>query len=186
LLRPQEKHGLGDAFLKRIVQKALENSSIESPIRTLSVVLSDFSDALVHREWRNIDLVVESASNKLILVIENKIGSSEGANQLSKYESSVRSEFPSYKQLYCYLTEEGDPASKERWSPISYANVIDALQEAKDHHSSNLTTEARIVIDHYIDVIRRNIVPIKPSLINAGSFTTYIEMHWTLSSGMAK
>ena len=159
LLRPQEKHGLGDAFLKRMIQKVLDNSSGETPISALTVALSDFSDALVHREWRNIDLLVESASNRLILAIENKIGSSEGAGQLLKYESSVRSEFPSYGELYCYLTEEGDPASNELWSPISYSNVIDALQEAKDHHSSNLTTEARIVIDHYIDVIRRNIVP---------------------------
>jgi hypothetical protein len=159
LLRPQEKHGLGDAFLKRMIQKALDNSSGDSPVSALTIALSDFSDALVHREWRNIDLVVESPSNKLILAIENKIGSSEGAGQLSKYESSVRSEFPSYGRLYCYLTEDGDPASNELWSPISYSNVVDALQEAKDHHSSNLTTEARIVIDHYIDVIRRNIVP---------------------------
>jgi hypothetical protein len=104
LLRPQEKHGLGDAFLKRILQRALENGSGDSPVSALTVALSDFSDPLVHREWRNIDLMVESASNKLILAMENKIGSSEGAGQLSKYESSVRSEFPSYGTLYCYLT----------------------------------------------------------------------------------
>jgi hypothetical protein len=159
LLRPQEKHGLGDTFLKKLIQKAMDNSSGESPISALTVALSDFSDALVHREWRNIDLVVESASNKLILAIENKIGSSEGASQLSKYENTVGSEFPGRAKLYCYLTEDGEPASNERWSPISYSNVIDALQEARDHHSSNLTTEATIVIDHYIDVIRRNIVP---------------------------
>jgi hypothetical protein len=159
LLRPQEKHGLGDAFLKKIIQKALENSSGASPVSALTVALSDFSDALVRREWRNIDLVVESPSNKLIVAIENKIESSEGGGQLSKYESSVCSEFPNSARLYCYLTEDGDPASNELWSPISYSNVVDALEEAKDHHSSKLTPEGRIVIDHYIDVIRRNIVP---------------------------
>ncbi len=32
LLNPQEDHGLGDAFLKRIIQKALDNLSTELPI----------------------------------------------------------------------------------------------------------------------------------------------------------
>ena len=45
LLRPQEKHGLGDAFLKRMIQKVLDNSSGETPISALTVALSDFSDA---------------------------------------------------------------------------------------------------------------------------------------------
>jgi hypothetical protein len=127
LLRPQEKHGLGDAFLKKIIQKALENSSGASPVSALTVALSDFSDALVRREWRNIDLVVESPSNKLIVAIENKIESSEGGGQLSKYESSVCSEFPNSARLYCYLTEDGDPASNELWSPtpggVDFAGV---------------------------------------------------------------
>jgi hypothetical protein len=159
LLRPRESHGLGDGFLKRIIQKVMDNSSGELPISALSVALADFSDALIHREWRNIDLLIESASNKLALAIENKIGSSEGASQLSKYENIVCSEFPSHARLYCYLTEDGEPASRDVWSPMSYSNVIDVLQEAKDQHSSNLTGDARIVIEHYIDVIRRNIVP---------------------------
>jgi hypothetical protein len=159
LLRPRESHGLGDGFLKRIIQKVLDNSSGELPIKALTVALADFSDALIHREWRNIDLLIESASNKLTLAIENKIGSSEGASQLSKYENIVCSEFPSHARLYCYLTEDGEPASSDVWSPMSYSNVIDVLQEAKDQHSSNLTGDARIVIEHYIDVIRRNIVP---------------------------
>jgi hypothetical protein len=159
LLRPRESHGLGDAFLKRIIQKVLDNSSGEFPINALTVALSDFSDALIHREWRNIDLLIESGSNKLTLAIENKIDSSESASQLSKYENTICFEFPSHARLYCYLTEEGEPASSDVWSPMSYSNVIDALQEARDHHSSNLTGDARIVVEHYIDVIRRNIVP---------------------------
>jgi hypothetical protein len=56
LLRPQESHGLGDAFLKRLIQKALNNSSVTPPpISALTLALADLSDALISREWRNID-----------------------------------------------------------------------------------------------------------------------------------
>jgi hypothetical protein len=161
LLRPTENHGLGDSFLKGMISKALDNLPGEPPISDLNLALADFSDALVFREWRNIDLLIESKANNLIVAIENKIGSSEGANQLSKYEDTVRAEFPKFGKLYCYLTEEGEPASNEEWSALSYSDVIDALQDAKDRHLPTLTNEGRILIDHYIDVIRRNVVPDK-------------------------
>jgi hypothetical protein len=160
LLRPQETHGLGDAFLKQLLQRALDTTSVEPPpIKPLTVALADFSDALVSREWRNIDLLVESKNNKLVFAIENEIDSSEGENQLSKYEGIVKSEFSSEQKLFAYLTKDGDPPSDQLWSAISYSDVVDALQAAKSHHLSNLTNEATILIDHYIGLIRRNIVP---------------------------
>src|SRR5262249_49161173 len=59
---------------------------------------------------------------------------------------------------FSYLTTDGSPASRETWSAISYSDVIDALTETQ-HRSPNLPASARIVIDHYVDLIRRNIVP---------------------------
>jgi hypothetical protein len=56
LLRPQEKHGLRDTFLKRLIQKALDNLSVKPPLSPLTFALADFSDAVVFREWRDIDL----------------------------------------------------------------------------------------------------------------------------------
>ena len=159
LLSPQETHGLGDAFLKRIIQKALDNLSLAPPISSLTVALADFSDAIVSREWKNIDLLIESKNNNFVLTIENKIGSTEGAKQLSKYENSVVTEFPQHRRLFAYLTQNRDPASNDLWSAISYSDVIDALLEAHSQLSANLTPEAKIVIEHYIALIRRKLVP---------------------------
>jgi hypothetical protein len=159
LLRPQESHGLGDAFLKRLLHKALDNASIDPlPIRPLAVALGDFSDALVRREWRNIDLLVESKNNNLVFVIENKIDSTEREKQLSKYYSTIGDEYPNYRKLFSYLTKESDPASDDLWSDISYSDVIDALQEARSRES-HLSDDAKLVIDHYVSLVRRNIVP---------------------------
>jgi hypothetical protein len=157
LLRPQEAHGLGDTFLKRLLQKAI-NASDPPPVGSLTA-LADYSDAHVSREWRDIDLLVESKNNKLVFVIENKIDSSEGETQLSKYEGIIKSKFPNDQKLFAYLTEDGEPASSQLWSTINYSDVKDALQEALSHKLSSLSSEARMVIEHYIDLIRRNIVP---------------------------
>jgi hypothetical protein len=160
LLNPQETHGLGDAFLKRMLQRALNNSSIDPPpISALTMALADFSDALVSREWRNIDLLVESKNNTIVFAIENKVDSTEGEHQLSTYAEIVKSKFPDQQRIFAYLTKDGEPPSDQLWSAISYSDVIDALQEARSHHLSNLTSEATVVIDHYIALIRRNIVP---------------------------
>jgi hypothetical protein len=112
LLDPQQPHGLGDAFLKRLIHKAIDNSS-KPPISPLTLALADFSDSLVSREWRGIDLVIDSKNNKLVFVVENKIDSSEGENQLGRYVEIIRSKYPNHHGVFAYLTKEGDAASSD-------------------------------------------------------------------------
>jgi PD-(D/E)XK nuclease superfamily len=137
----------------------LDNLSTEPPISPLTAALGDFSDALISREWRHIDLMIESKNNNLVFAIENKIESSEGKEQLSRHGEIVGGQFPNYRKLFSYLTKTGEAASNDLWSPISYSDVIDALQEAQARQSSNLTDEAKLIISHYVNLIRRNIVP---------------------------
>jgi PD-(D/E)XK nuclease superfamily len=158
LLSPQQNHGLKDGFLRRLIQKASDKFAGDPPITPLKIALADFSDAIVSREWRNIDVLVESKTNQFIFAIENKIDSIEGQRQLENYEKVVCAEFPSHARLFSYLTADGSPASRETWSAISYSDVIEALTETLQR-SSNLTAPARMVVDHYVDLIRRNIVP---------------------------
>jgi len=158
LLNPQQNHGLGDAFLKRLIQKIVDKLD-DSPIGALDLALSDFSDALVVPEWRNIDIFVESKNNNLVLAIENKIESTESENQLEIYEGVVQTEFPTLKRLFSYLTVDGEPASRSAWWSISYSEVMESLQQATEFRSKQLTPEAKMVIDHYVDLVRRKIVP---------------------------
>jgi hypothetical protein len=158
LLSPQQNHGLKDGFLKRLIQKALDKFTGEPLITPLKIALADFSDAIASREWRNIDVLVESETNRFIFAIENKIDSIEGQRQLETYERVVCAEYPSHVWLFSYLTPDGSPASRDTWSAISYSDVIEALTETVDR-SSELTAPARMAIGHYVDLIRRNIVP---------------------------
>jgi PD-(D/E)XK nuclease superfamily len=160
LLRPQEPHGLGAEFLRRLALKAIDASSIDPPpIKPITVALADFSDVLVSREHRNIDLLVQSKVDNLVFVIENKLESSESEYQLSKYEEIISSEFPKSDKLFAYLTKDGHPPSNPLWSAIDYSDVVDALQEARFHLQSSVTDDAKVLVDHYIELIRRNIVP---------------------------
>ena len=84
LLDPFEKHQLKDIFIKKLLINILRHSE-DAPLDILEVSISDFNDAEVRREWKNIDLLLYSQSNNFVCTIENKVDSSEGNNQLKNY-----------------------------------------------------------------------------------------------------
>ncbi|WP_159450427.1 PDDEXK-like family protein [Bradyrhizobium mercantei] len=158
LLTPAERHGLGDAFLKEFIAKVFERCQSDPPIRPLAFSLASFEDALVQTEWRNIDILIESKSNRFVLAIENKIDAGEGNGQLSKYEKVIDATYPHYRCALAYLTPpDADTPSSSRWSSISYADVLQALTKARQ--SKVLAPEIQLTINHYVELIRRNIVP---------------------------
>lgn len=158
LLNPRAPHGLGDAFLKQLLRRALDYVSSSPPIGALDLALADFSNALVRREWRGIDLLVESKANRLVVAIENKIDAAESKGQLDKYQKTVEAEYRDERKLCCFLTPEGDPPSSEAWSVLTYSDVVQALIEASSNKSTILTPEAKILIEHYVQLLRRSIV----------------------------
>lgn len=57
LLNPQENHGLGDAFIKRLLQKAIgAANSPDLPVTLDDIASWDFGAATVQREWQRIDI----------------------------------------------------------------------------------------------------------------------------------
>ncbi len=91
LLNPARNNGLSDRVLKKLLMSAFANvpSPPQSPAVTLSpleIDLADLSDVEVRREWRNINLLIYSPSNRWVIAIENKVDSAEREGQLKKYE----------------------------------------------------------------------------------------------------
>ena len=157
LLSPSEKHRLGDRFLKNLLMQALRDSE-DIPLDALEVSLSSFNDAEVRREWKNIDLLVYSPSNHFICIIENKVDSLEGSNQLDRYESIIKKEFPDCQKVFIFLTREGISASRPRWLSLSYASIADILEKICEEQKSNIGDDIYVSIRHYIDLIRRHIM----------------------------
>ena len=79
LLNPNENHGLGDRLLKKVLLYATNGTDlpIMKGLRPVDVELMNLSDTYVFREKENIDILIVSESNKLVLAIENKIFSKE-------------------------------------------------------------------------------------------------------------
>ena len=72
LLDPNENHGLGEAFLKGILQKLVENDE-EGKYDVFDILLSDLHSFSVYREWKRIDILLVSTEEKMLFAIENKV-----------------------------------------------------------------------------------------------------------------
>lgn len=155
LLNPNENHGLGDSVLRGFIQYVVTSFSDEADV--FDALLMDCHDFTIQREWRNIDILAVSHSEKFVLCIENKIGSGEHSNQLNRYRSLLEETYPEYKRMYIYLSPEGVEASdSENWCRMGYADVLDIVETAKQ--KVQLLPDAQLLIDNYIETIRRDIV----------------------------
>ena len=155
LLNPNENHGLGDSILRGFIQYVVTSFSDDTDI--FDTLLMDCHDFAVQREWHNIDVLAISANEQFVLCIENKIDSGEHDNQLNRYRRQVEDAYPGYKKMYIYLSPEGVEASDpDNWCSMSYEDVLGIVESARK--KVNLLPEAQLLIDNYIDTIRRDIV----------------------------
>ena len=60
LLNPNENHGLGDAYLRGIIQRLVENDS-SGRYDVIKMLLLDMYSFSVYREWKNIDILLVSS-----------------------------------------------------------------------------------------------------------------------------
>ena len=155
LLNPNENHGLGDSVLRGFVQFVVTSFSDDKDI--FDVLLMDFHDFSVQREWRNIDVLITSNSEKFVLCIENKIDSKEHDDQLNRYRQDIEDVYSDYKKMYIYLSPKGTESSDpDNWCSMSYADVLSIVESAKN--KVKLLPDAQLLIDNYIEIIRRSIV----------------------------
>lgn len=156
LLNPNENHGLGDAFLKTIIQSVVQNDDA-GKYNILETLLMDFYSFTVYREWKYIDLLLVSDAEKFLIAIENKIGSHEHDHQLKRYRRTLESSYPYYKKMLLYLTPEGEePSDCDNWDILTYREIATTLNELQN--TMDMAPAVSLVIGNYLDVIRRDIV----------------------------
>ena len=109
LLDPNENHGLGDAVIRGFLNHVAMADS--SGVDVFDVLLLDCHDFAVRREWRNIDILAVSASERYVLCIENKIGTGEHDNQLERYRGIIKSQYPKCRHAFIYLSPDGSDPS---------------------------------------------------------------------------
>src|SRR5262249_25591468 len=80
LLNPRQPHGLGDGFVRLLLGRVA--SLLQAALVVDTLALAGLS---VQREWNFIDILIESPTDRLAVIIENKIDSSEHSAQLGRY-----------------------------------------------------------------------------------------------------
>lgn len=155
LLNPNENHGLGDKVIRGFIHYAV--SEYKKSKDVFNILMMDFDDFIIRREWNNIDIFAVSNEEKFVLSIENKIGSGEHSNQLSRYRDIVEKAYPSYNKIFLYLSPEGvDASESSHWHSIGYQEVLEIIENSCKN--IKLSIDAKILIDNYMETIRREIV----------------------------
>lgn len=160
LFSPNEQHGFSDAFIERFMQEIVQGyDGTEGTLDPLKVLLWDYHDLIVRREWQNIDLLAISESNRFVLVIENKVWSRESKHQLNKYYEIIQDNFPGYHQVFVYLTPFGDEASNpEIWTSMDYSRVMQMIEYCLESRQNMMENSVRLFIEQYMDTLRRYVV----------------------------
>ncbi len=153
------KHGWGDAFAREFFKKA--------NLPLTDAFYKDLKTDSIRREYQfakgdgQVDLLL--FADQTVVLIENKVDSTESDNQLAKYENGIEIDerFKDYQFHHIFLTKAGQPpkTGKKKWIPVSYGDVIDAILEAqKQMGSGKEAEEYKIILEHYIKLLRRKII----------------------------
>jgi len=154
---PNENHFIGDQVIRRFLQKVISsNKEVVKDLDIYDVSLIDYSSFIAKREWRNIDILLQSNELKIIFIIENKVYASESNDQLNRYFNIINKEFPDYKKVFIYLTREGEvPTDHINWCIADYKMIIAALEETCNSNTT-ISSKTNLIINDYIAMIRRN------------------------------
>ncbi len=160
LLSPHGSHGLSSEPLQRILRGFIDQCPRERrPIGSLNIAVGNLDGAIVYRERDYIDLLIEIHELNLVVVIENKVDAKAGDGQLKNYLETIKSKYPSWRKLFVYLTPEGDDPEEESWIAYSYVELAQVLDSLVGDLASSMPSEVALVIRHYIEMLRRHIVP---------------------------
>lgn len=160
LVDPKQNHGMGDAFLKRLLQGiAIKPDSKRMPVRVVDLDVWDLNQVTVLREWQNIDILVVDEEHQFAVIVENKIASVEHSGQLHRYRQSVKNQYPEYRLISLYLTPDGRSPSDDAYIPISYGLVCETVEAYANRRASLLGAEIRALMIHYAQMLRRHIMP---------------------------
>lgn len=165
MLNPNESHGLGDLILKGFLKLYFKENNYAdlghaNSLSVFDFVSASFSDLEVKREYRNIDLLLISPKNNLVIVIENKIFSKEieytnkkFSSQLEKYKSIVDEEFASFEKVFFFLSLHEQSVSdsmSEYYTCVTYEYIATILQKLLHNKNKSLPDNVRFILQQYL------------------------------------
>lgn len=159
LLSPSRPHGLGAKPLAALIRSVLTRMPAEErPLMALELLANDLDDAIVYRERDNIDVLIELPSMKLVVAIENKVGSKAGDGQLERYDKRLKASYPEHRRLMVFLTPDSTLPDYEGYVAYDYSDVVSILEGVTSDLFEPVSDETKLIVRHYADMVRRHIV----------------------------
>lgn len=159
LLSPSRPHGLGARPLAALIRSILSRMDVKDrPIMALELIAGDLDDAIVYRERDSLDILVELPSLKLVVAIENKVGSKAGDGQLKRYDERLKVSYPDHRRLMVFLTPESTLPDHDGYVAYDYSDVVTTMESLISDELEPVPTETKLIIQHYVDMVRRHIV----------------------------
>ena len=178
LLDPRGSHGLGDLFLRgflRGVAKSADTFGIHA-ITVSDIDSWNFSQAKVFLEHHNIDILLIVEGSRIVCLIENKVGSDEHSDQLSRYLKTVTRTYSNLRPLPVFLTPEGVQPTKERdakrYVPVGYGLIADLLESIFRSRGTGIEQRVADFLKQYELTLRRRVLS-TPSDIDRLAYEIY-------------
>jgi hypothetical protein len=168
LFDPNENHGFGNKILKKFIKGVInEHRQIINNLNLKKITdleKIDFYDFIVKREYANIDLLLVSEENKIVIAIENKVFTDEHSDQLTKYYDFITNkveEYADFDKIFLYLTPDNREPKKEddrrNWLNLNYdiiKNIIQFEMESIKKGFSNINERTKIYLEDYNEILR--------------------------------
>ncbi|NTQ92975.1 PD-(D/E)XK nuclease family protein [Enterococcus faecium] len=156
LFAPNEIHNLSDEFFKMFLKRYIDsNDDTKAAINYFDALLNSYEDLIVYRENNNIDILLVSEKNKIVVCIENKILSSESRGQLNKYQMYIERNDYSYKKIFVFLTPDGNEPTNPIWGIVTYKDIVEILEQLMQKNS--MEKKVYYLIKDYVDILRRDV-----------------------------
>lgn len=156
LFAPNETHNLSDEFFKMFLKRYIDsNDDTKAAINYFDALLNSYEDLIVYRENNNIDILLVSEKNKIVVCIENKILSSESRGQLNKYQIYIERNYYSYKKIFVFLTPDGNEPTNPIWGIVTYKDIVEILEQLMQKNS--MEKKVYYLIKDYVDILRRDV-----------------------------
>jgi len=159
LFQPEESHGLGELFLRRWLMKIVLDihDELELSIDPVTIDSMQITSVEVYREWKNLDIliIIETLERvKWIVVIENKINSTQYHKQLEKYKDRIHSYFPSDKNmLFVFLSKNNEIPQDNSYVTANYQQVYEILNDCVSERKDTIGPEPLVLINHYLEIL---------------------------------
>jgi len=175
LLNPKENHSLGDYFLRKIIEHLLliDENSNNSQYNSVGDLLNhSLIDSHVYREVKTnnnrfIDLLIVNQQLKSILLIENKLYSTESINQLDDYLDFIQKSFKDFTIIPIYLTLDGEEPSNQNYFILTYERIELILQTLLMVNQDQLNDSVYKFIEDYNQILKEKFYSNQEQIIQA-------------------